>query len=527
MLRPQQQALKQLTKEIEAESPVENIFLFWTPGGGKSLAPVILSDLLINNKKMVWIVPRDSLKYQGESDFINDIYPVEKSIRVSDNSGDPFRGCDACITTYQAIGANPERWIKVFQYYDCMIVADEYHHLSGHGEWIKPIREMVQLSFLRVFMTGTINRGDDTRLPFTPYIDGEIDFKDTDKTRWIIYSRNQAIKDGSILPFETTLVNGSGAYIDLDGITRSFDNFSDKSDELRCAYKTDYAYSLIDLSINSWIKYKIDHPWAKMLVVAANIDIAGDYLNYINNKYDFNAAIATSQDNAECRENIKRFKIDNHRYNSLECLVTVAVAYEGLSVKPITHMAIMTLIRSVPWLDQCIGRCVRTYKGKEKGFIFAPEDPKMVSALKQISSSVIRYATAEPPEKRTKNPDATEGGEARTIEALESHAHIDFTTELNFTAPGETQSEIEHRLRKEINEKVNSVVCKESAGNRKIKERLMWMRIKQIVNAGRDENGRLIRKSLKEMTVNELKKVNEYMNNYKQCLHLIDKCDSI
>jgi len=34
VLRPQQEKLRLLVKEIAAGSPVKEIFLFWSPGGG-------------------------------------------------------------------------------------------------------------------------------------------------------------------------------------------------------------------------------------------------------------------------------------------------------------------------------------------------------------------------------------------------------------------------------------------------------------------------------------------------------------
>ena len=75
-LRRQQQELKDLVDKIQSgESSVNEIYLAWGVGSGKSLSPVILSDLLINNRKQVVIVPRNSLKTQGEVEYTNDIYP--------------------------------------------------------------------------------------------------------------------------------------------------------------------------------------------------------------------------------------------------------------------------------------------------------------------------------------------------------------------------------------------------------------------------------------------------------------------
>lgn len=522
MLRPQQAELEKTVRKIESGSEIEDIFLFWSPGGGKSLAPVILSDLLINNKKQIWVVPRNSLKSQGEADYQNEYYPVDKIARVADNYGDPFRGCDACITTYQAIGANPEKWIQICRDYNVMLILDEFHHLSGHGDWINAINPMKELSFLSVFMTGTITRGDNTKLPFVPYNGFDIDFSDTDTRKWIIYSRDKALKDGSILPFKTRLVNGSGKYIDKNGFEKNFEKFGKSGDELRCAFQTEYADHLIDLTIDHWNKYREKKPFSKLLIVSPDIKTAKDYLSYIG-KYNIKAGIATSEDSSECKDNIKRFKDSNWHSGALDCLVTVAVAYEGLSVPEITHMAIMTLIRSIPWLEQCTARAGRNYPGKTEGYIFAPEDQRMLKALKSITVGEILSADGEAPEKAPPKEDGENLGGVGDwnggIEALSSTAHIDgvplFSQYNNETVKKESQSELEHRLRKEINSVINKIVVGSSSGNRKVKERVFWLRVKQIVNSGRDESGKLIKKPLKEMTVPELKKIEEFSRNYK------------
>ncbi len=520
-LRPQQEILRKTVFSIRwKHSEEKQLFLFWSPGGGKSLAPVILSDLLTNNKKQIWVVPRNSLKQQGESDYQNDFFYTDKTCRIANNSGDPFRGCDSCVTTYQAIAADPKKWLKICTDYNIMLILDEFHHLSGHGDWIKIISQMEEKSFLSVFMTGTIYRGDDTKIPFIPYIGSKVNFSDTHDRKWIIYDREQAIHDKSILTYDTFLIDGSGQFIDKNGITRNFHTFGDAGDNLRAAFKTEYAYTLIDIAFNHWNKYRIYNPWSKNLIVAPNIETAYEYLEYIGRKYkNIKADIATSDDSKECKENILKFKLENKYHNSLDCLVTVGVAYEGLSVPECSHMVIMTLIRSEPWLDQCTARCVRNYPGKENGFVFAPKDLRMLSALKNISSGIIKDATGEalePPKPKDNNLEST--GYNNGIEALSSKAHIDsllFPEFAPLPVKKETQSEIEHRLRQEINDTINNVVGSEHAGNRRVKSRIFWMKVKLLVNNGRDDAGRLKRKKIEEMSIKELQKVGDFCKNYK------------
>ena len=180
MLRPQQLELKSLVEEIKNGAPIKDIILAWSVGAGKSLASVILSDLLTKRRKQLVVVPRISLQVQGERTFLEDFYPTNKTARIASNTGDPWRGCDSAFVTFQTVCMNPDRWIKVFNENEVMLIMDEAHHLSGHGDWIKTIAKLKQLSFLTVFMSGSPFRGDDTRIPFLPYNDnGELDYRNT------------------------------------------------------------------------------------------------------------------------------------------------------------------------------------------------------------------------------------------------------------------------------------------------------------------------------------------------------------
>lgn len=512
-LRPAQQTLLGYINQIKRGEPIKDIICFWSVGSGKSTIPVLLSDLIDSpDKKIVWVCPRDSLKFQAEETFSSEIYPTNKKIRVADNIGDPFRGVDACSVTYQAIIANPEKWIELFKKYKIILFLDEYHHLSEHGSWIEIIGTLHELSILRVKGSGTIDRGDQTKIPFTRYKNNKLDMTDTLSEKWIVYNHQQSIADGHSVPFIAKLIQGSGEYIDLTGIKRRFDRFTGKGDELRTAFSTGYAYALLDLAIKKWKEIIIDQSYSKLLVVAPDIETAKEYTHYLKD-FNIQSEIATSEDQKGSKEAIRRFKLSNILPDSLHVLVTVGQAYEGLNAPPVTVMAIMTLIRSVPWLFQCIGRSTRAYLDKKESYIFAPDDPKMRYALKCINGGVILDADGNPPP-RSNGDNSGEGGTPQKIEALSSEAHIPWDG-LSLKAKDKdprTQSEIENDLRKSINSKVSSIVMQHSAGARKVKERLIWLRIKQIVNNGIGESG-IIRKKLGEMTIPELEKVKKHLDD--------------
>jgi len=519
-LRPQQEKLNSLVSDISNGAPIKDIVLYWAPGGGKSLAPVILSQLItLEKKKIVWVVPRNSLKSQGESDFQNEFFPVDKQIRIADNSGDPFRGCAGCVTTYQAISANPELWEGVSNYYEILLILDEMHHLSKTGDWISIIQKMYDKSFLRVMMTGTISRGDEKKIPFIPYNSAFPDFQDTNSLKWVIYTRDQALEDGSILPFEVYTINGSGEYIDLSGVKRYFKRFQGSGDELRTALTTEYAYTLLNLVIKNWMKYKKKHPWAKFLIVSPDIKTAREYTIFLRD-LGIICDIATSDNNSECKASINKFKKNNDSPEALHGLVSVGVAYEGLNVPAITHMGILTIIRSIPWLDQCFARSARNHKGKKTGYIYAPKDPKLLKAVRSISGGDVLPVSleieVEEIEPQAQDDDDRFSLGKQQIEALSSKAHIDIIHNDRLapqdpTQNKETPSQKEARFRSAINKHIEETVESTGHGNKGVKKKLFWLRIKQIVNNGRDDQGRLITKPLKEMSIKELEKVYDFI----------------
>src|ERR687897_79717 len=116
-LRAHQQALAGLVAAMSRgeATGVTDILAAVTPGGGKSLLPVIAAARLIEAghvERICWIVPRDSLRLQAEEAFADPAWRAalghSVSVRAAENEPDPSRGLSGYITTYQAVAAAPE-----------------------------------------------------------------------------------------------------------------------------------------------------------------------------------------------------------------------------------------------------------------------------------------------------------------------------------------------------------------------------------------------------------------------------------
>jgi superfamily II DNA or RNA helicase len=181
-------------------SEVTDILAAVTPGGGKSLLPVIAAAHLIKAgqvERICWVVPRDSLRLQAEEAFADRAWRTvlghALSVRVAGNEPDPSRGLAGYVTTYQAIAAAPELHLAEFRRHRTLLVVDEVHHLPTLGEyeptahlssgqapassedtsaWSRALLPLLESAALRLLLSGTLERADGRRILWLPYRTG-------------------------------------------------------------------------------------------------------------------------------------------------------------------------------------------------------------------------------------------------------------------------------------------------------------------------------------------------------------------
>src|SRR4051794_41542433 len=109
--RPLRSHQRQLAGVVEAiaagQTDARDILAAVTPGGGKSLLPVIAAARLVTAgiiERVCWVVPRDSLRLQAEEAFADPAWRAALghglALRAADNAPDPSRGLAGYITTY-------------------------------------------------------------------------------------------------------------------------------------------------------------------------------------------------------------------------------------------------------------------------------------------------------------------------------------------------------------------------------------------------------------------------------------------
>jgi superfamily II DNA or RNA helicase len=435
MLRKHQAEMQRLATDIRSgASKATKIGVYATPGGGKSaIAHIVAKELAVpKGWRICWVVPRDALRKQGEKDFTKTdkraLFGHNLSIRAAGNDIRPSRDTIGYVTTYQAIAQNPKLHEDEFKLRPYILILDECHHVPFKGEgsdeeaaYYTSISPLVDLAKMCIFASGTLERHDGHKIAFWPYtgtINAEVPLmKPSDAEpdwRFIHYSRTTALEEKAIVPLHFHAMDGRARWYDprtdeeRDVSSMAEASKRDQSAVLYVMLDTEYAYQLLDRCIESWRDYKnAVYSRAKLLVVAPSILAAKDYCKYLVVSSGLNALIATSDDSQEAHRNIDAFK------GKVDVLVTVGMAYEGLDVPEITHVACLTNIRSRPWIEQCICRANRTdhANGKTHGIIYYPDDPRMKSIMDAIEAEQSAVVVNWPPEREKKaNADGGVGG---------------------------------------------------------------------------------------------------------------------
>jgi superfamily II DNA or RNA helicase len=419
----QEEWQQMVTRIADGTLDVRDLYADITPGGGKSTLPLMLTTLIPRlADKLCWVVPRASLARQAEETFqdrtFRRLFGHQASLRWSTNEFNPTRGHQGYVTTYQAIGENPRLHAAEFARQRYILFLDEPHHVQDPGadrgsreaRWFHALKPLVEQATLRVYASGTFERGDQRLIGFLPYMKGSDGtfFLDLPETKTVRYLRTDALQEGAIVPLYFEVKNGTAQWIDARGNDIKVESFeeAESREMLHVVLQTDYARALLHSTLTHWRAHKQHWPPAKVLIVAPFIHVAELYARWLGEDFGLTIPVASSKSTKDANEAIARFKATGT--GSLDALITVGMAYEGLDVKPITHLACLTRYRSAPWIYQCFARACRATPGKTAGYVFAPDDPDMQRIVEVIKAEQFGFAreedTIEGPHKRREEP---------------------------------------------------------------------------------------------------------------------------
>src|SRR5262245_35389871 len=160
--RKHQKELVTITNLMRFDPKLRMVVAWVTPGGGKSALPLIFGQHLIpiRGRRLAWITPRDNLRTQGESTFLDQRFRAllghSLEIRATEPEADPCRATNGFITTYQSIIADAKHnrhFQTEFRQHSYLLVLDELQHAAVGSEYHRALIPLVDLSIAVLIMT--------------------------------------------------------------------------------------------------------------------------------------------------------------------------------------------------------------------------------------------------------------------------------------------------------------------------------------------------------------------------------------
>lgn len=386
MLRKHQQELAKKLKEIvETGLRKTQLVINAWPGSGKSLLPVIAANILRSAgliDRVCVVVPRLSLKRQVALAFqdarFRSMLGHRLEVMEAGNDVDPSRGTAGYVTTYQALVADAAGiHAQEFRRYRYLLVTDEHHHVGEGSEFHAALTPLWNRATFRIPMSGTLDRNEGDRIAFLDYSRPEVGGNYKPEVD-IPYGLKDALRDEAVVPITFHQIDGQVEYIDRNSqrVWMGTLNTNDKETCWAAINTPGYADKLLSECVAHWKQYRAGNGRSQLLVVCASQAQARRTVKVLEG-LGVSSAIATS-DEANAQDIIKLFR----EQRTPDALVTVQMAYEGLDVPSLTHLACLTHIRSKPWLSQMFTRITRRdYEAgpyqTQHAHLWAPDDPFM------------------------------------------------------------------------------------------------------------------------------------------------------
>ncbi len=450
---------------------VRDILAAVTPGGGKSLLPVLAAHALIAAgvvERVVWVVPRDSLRLQAEEAFADPLWRTTLghglTVRTAENAPDPCRGLAGYVTTYQSVAAAPDLHLGEAKRHRTLLVVDEVHHLpalsdAGAGGtagapldpeedaavgWSRALLPLLEMATVRLFLSGTLERADGRGILWLPYRKGprtNIREVDLAAPHWAVvgYSRAQALAERVVLPVMFGALDGEARWLDYDakqldgtpttvGPHRLFSHWPTETTRpaLFTALRTGFADQLLRKAFDATRALRARRREArglgpgrengghdsrglgKLLVVAPDQTVARRYLEVVRGwlpRGSRDAARLATSDERDAHETLASFRLQAE-----PCiLVTVAMAYEGLDAPEVAVVAALTHIRSRPWLEQMVARATRVDPNAgsyedQSALVFHPDDPLFARFRERMETEQGTLARKPKPKRQSALP---------------------------------------------------------------------------------------------------------------------------
>lgn len=274
--------------------------------------------------------------------------------------------------TYQQVAANPRALRRLVS--QAFIVLDEVHHAADARSWGDGVRHAFDPAPVRLCLSGTPFRSDQSAIPFVRYVGDEAhaDYE---------YGYGEALRDRRVVrPVYFPRVGGHMEWTSPDGQTRAA-SFEDPigrtlaSQRLRTALDIEGEWlPLVLLKAHRQVMHLRERdPRAAGLVIAIDQDHARGIARVMQDRAGVRPIVATSDDPSASR------KIAAFSEGSDPWIVAVRMVSEGVDIPRLKVGVYATNTITDLFFRQAVGRLVRTTASgqQQRAYMFIPDDPRL------------------------------------------------------------------------------------------------------------------------------------------------------
>jgi len=358
------------------EARVHSTFLaVATPGAGKTtfaLAAIRRALIGRETRRCVVVVPTQHLKLQWA--LAAERFDIHLDPDWSASDGPLPSDVHGIAVTYQQVAASAEALRRLVG--QAFIVLDEIHHAADARSWGDAVRHAFEGAPIRLCLSGTPFRSDQSAIPFVRYVrdEAQADYE---------YGYADALGDRSVVrPVYFPRINGRMEWTSPDGTTHAA-GFEDQlgralgSQRLRTALDVEGEWlpAVLAKAHRQLLHLREKDPRAAGLVIAMDQDHARGIARILKERLGVRATVATSDDPAASR------KIAEFSEGDGPWIVAVRMVSEGVDIPRLCVGVYATHTVTDLFFRQAVGRLVRATgpSGPQRAYMFIPDDGRLRS----------------------------------------------------------------------------------------------------------------------------------------------------
>ncbi|MDJ0868895.1 MAG: DEAD/DEAH box helicase [Myxococcota bacterium] len=344
-----------------------------TPGAGKTtFALVAIRRALVAKqvRRVVVVVPTQHLKLQWT------LAAEQLDVHLDPDwaAGDGALPSDVhgVAVTYQQVAANPDAVRHLVG--RAFVVLDEIHHAADARSWGDGVRHAFERSPVRLGLSGTPFRSDESAIPFVRY-EGDEALADYE------YGYGDALQEDRVVrPVYFPRINGHMEWTAPDGRAWSA-TFEDAlgrtlaSQRLRTALDAggEWLPAVLTKAHRQVMHLRRVDPRAAGMVIAMDQDHARGIARILHHRLGVRATVATSDD-PEASAKIAAFTRGADPW-----LVAVRMVSEGVDIPRLAVGVYATNTTTDLFFRQAVGRLVRVSPGRgpQRAYMFIPDDARL------------------------------------------------------------------------------------------------------------------------------------------------------